>query len=460
MRVEAEDGATAQLRRTMLDDADAEVAVLDRPRKSPSWNGARIAAYWLAGTPPRNTSVSVPRLTPERSVRTRTSPGPGSGSEAGRISPTPGSRSQNASASLRTGLTLPRPRIEPDQRIPVLRHTRVPQPPYNGGTVRAVQRDPAIGLIAQLVLLAALAGTVGLSGSGWVVGIACGVITNAALARGLARYGADRLGPADRVTLTRATLAGGVAALTADSFGRPAAVTTLVALTVVALVLDAVDGWVARRTETASTLGAHFDMEVDAFLILVLSVYVARSAGAVGARDRRGALRVRRGRLAAAVDARAAAAALLAQGRRGDPGRRADVRGRRRSAPLVDHRGAGRRAGLAGRVVRPRRAVAPAVERHRSWSRPGAGQGPAGLSDRVPVDRRRVRTAADRGDHRPGLPARVVRPRRSERDQSSYARRVPTHPARGTPRRRPRSRPAAQGETSCGGASSGWFSAC
>ena len=54
----------------------------------------------------------------------------------------------------------------------------------------------------------------------------------------------------------------------------------LVTLTVVALALDAVDGWVARRNGTASALGAHFDGEVDAFLILVLSVYVARSAGA------------------------------------------------------------------------------------------------------------------------------------------------------------------------------------
>jgi phosphatidylglycerophosphate synthase len=81
------------------------------------------------------------------------------------------------------------------------------------------------------------------------------------------------------VTLTRATLAGAVAALTADSFARPAPVRTLVALTVVALTLDAVDGWVARRTHTESTLGGLFDGEVDAFLILVLSVYVARSAG-------------------------------------------------------------------------------------------------------------------------------------------------------------------------------------
>jgi phosphatidylglycerophosphate synthase len=135
------------------------------------------------------------------------------------------------------------------------------------------------GLIAQVLLLAALAGTVGLSGAGWVVGVTCGVITNALLARGLARYCADRLGPADWVTLARATLAGGVAALTADSFGRPAPIRTLLALTVVALTLDAVDGRVARRTQTESTLGGLFDGEVDAFLMLVLSVYVARSAG-------------------------------------------------------------------------------------------------------------------------------------------------------------------------------------
>jgi phosphatidylglycerophosphate synthase len=150
--------------------------------------------------------------------------------------------------------------------------------------VRAVQTGPVIGLMAQLALLAALAGTVGLSRFGWVVGIACGVFLYAALVRCLVRdaaqHGVDVLGPADRVTLTRATLVGGVAALTADSFGRPTPVAMLVALTVVALVLDAVDGWVARHTESASPLGARFDMEVDAFLILVLSVYVAHSTGA------------------------------------------------------------------------------------------------------------------------------------------------------------------------------------
>jgi phosphatidylglycerophosphate synthase len=154
-----------------------------------------------------------------------------------------------------------------------------------GRAGRTAQAGPVPALIAQLLLLAALAWALGNSGvglgpAGWVVGAACGVLTNVALAGGLSRYRADRFGPADWVTLARATLAVGVAALVADSFDRPARVTVLVSLTVLALALDAVDGWVARRTKTAATLGAHFDAEVDAFLILVLSVYVARSVGA------------------------------------------------------------------------------------------------------------------------------------------------------------------------------------
>ena len=151
--------------------------------------------------------------------------------------------------------------------------------------MRTAQTAPVTALIAQVLLIAALAITVSLSGAGlspaaWAVGVSCGVITNAALARGLCYYRTDRLGPADWVTLVRATLVVGIAALIADSFGEPTPVTPLVSLAALALVLDAVDGWVARRTRTAAALGAHFDAEVDAFLILILSVYVARFAGA------------------------------------------------------------------------------------------------------------------------------------------------------------------------------------
>ena len=154
-----------------------------------------------------------------------------------------------------------------------------------------VQLGPKIGLILQVVLLAILAATVGVGVAGWVTGVAFGFITCAALARGLYRgvgvgdfaiasETVGTFGPGDWVTMTRATLVGCVAALTADSFHQRARIDVLVTIAVVALVLDAVDGQVARRTGTASGLGARFDMEVDAFLILVLSVYVARSMGA------------------------------------------------------------------------------------------------------------------------------------------------------------------------------------
>jgi phosphatidylglycerophosphate synthase len=95
----------------------------------------------------------------------------------------------------------------------------------------------------------------------------------------VSRHRADRLGPADWVTLARATLAVGAAALVAESFRQRVPVTLLVSLAAVALALDAVDGWVARRTRTTAT-GARLDGEVDAFLILVLSVYVTRMLGA------------------------------------------------------------------------------------------------------------------------------------------------------------------------------------
>ena len=51
------------------------------------------------------------------------------------------------------------------------------RPRGNGGTVRTAQAGPLTGLIAQVLLLAALAETVGLGGAGWVAGVTCGVVT-------------------------------------------------------------------------------------------------------------------------------------------------------------------------------------------------------------------------------------------------------------------------------------------
>lgn len=77
--------------------------------------------------------------------------------------------------------------------------------------------------------------------------------------------------PANVITLVRAGLAVTVAIIGPTGLG--------LALVVVALSLDWVDGQVARRTHTESAFGARFDMETDAFLIAVLSVYVAAAVG-------------------------------------------------------------------------------------------------------------------------------------------------------------------------------------
>jgi phosphatidylglycerophosphate synthase len=144
--------------------------------------------------------------------------------------------------------------------------------------LRASRTGPATGLIAQVLLLGVLVDTDGLGPAGWISGLACTVVMTAALRRGLA-HGA-RLGPASWVTLARATLAVGVAALAADSLTHETSVAVLVTLAAVALALDLADGWVARLTGTATALGARFDGEVDAFLILALSIYVAPEYGA------------------------------------------------------------------------------------------------------------------------------------------------------------------------------------
>jgi phosphatidylglycerophosphate synthase len=99
------------------------------------------------------------------------------------------------------------------------------------------------------------------------------------LRQGMLRAGRSRLGPADRITVVRAVLTCVVAALATHPTGDRVAVGLLTAVTTVALVLDGVDGRVARATGTASRFGARFDMEVDALLVLVLSVHAARSLG-------------------------------------------------------------------------------------------------------------------------------------------------------------------------------------
>ncbi|GAA1425456.1 CDP-alcohol phosphatidyltransferase family protein [Streptomyces thermospinosisporus] len=149
----------------------------------------------------------------------------------------------------------------------------------NSYDARLVQQETAVGAGLMILLLALIGTAIGMGPVGWFSGLAFTIATWAVLSRALHRSGLRTFGAANRVTLGRACLVGGVTALVADSFQDSPPVSLFVGLTAVALILDGVDGKVARRTGTSTPLGARFDMEVDAFLILVLSVYVSMAMG-------------------------------------------------------------------------------------------------------------------------------------------------------------------------------------
>ncbi|WP_181918948.1 CDP-alcohol phosphatidyltransferase family protein [Wenzhouxiangella sediminis] len=107
-------------------------------------------------------------------------------------------------------------------------------------------------------------------GNGWpVLG---GVAAYTLLAAILAHIRPDRTlsGWANRVTLLRAVIVCSLAGalIEPDLFRERAG--AVIALTLAALALDGLDGWLARRFDESSAFGARFDMETDAALILVL----------------------------------------------------------------------------------------------------------------------------------------------------------------------------------------------
>jgi phosphatidylglycerophosphate synthase len=115
-----------------------------------------------------------------------------------------------------------------------------------------------------------------------VVSAALGALPATLSATAVVRRAPPRITPADRVTLTRAVLASGCAAIISMAwFGStPHRSWGLFTLVVATLLLDLVDGWVARSTGTATADGALLDMQVDAGVLVILSIAVAPMVGA------------------------------------------------------------------------------------------------------------------------------------------------------------------------------------
>ena len=220
--------------------------------------------------------------------------------------------------------------------------------------------------VALLVVLAA--DRLDLAYPRLLVGRTYAVVLALGVGRARRDDGTVALGPADLVTLIRAVLVAGVAALVGRLAGTPG--------------LGARAGGAVRRRprrwtrstarrsphrDSASSFGARFDMEIDAFLIAGAERVGRKGLRRLGARDRRGPLRP--------LDRRAALAVARSRRCRIGTGARwsAAIQGvvltvvvsglLPRSVNLALLVGA---VGLAGGVVRPGSGLAVATPGHRS----------------------------------------------------------------------------------------------
>jgi len=159
---------------------------------------------------------------------------------------------------------------------------------WSGGPLRSRLWQSSSDLALALVTITTLAAT-----TWWFFGlpvsyfaqVAAAYLVLVCLLVGYLPEGRTRgeLSAANRATLGRAMLVLPLSALAV----QPILITDdmawyIIAVATVALVLDGVDGWLARRSGTSTEFGARFDMELDSFLMLVLSILVWRS-GKVGA---------------------------------------------------------------------------------------------------------------------------------------------------------------------------------
>lgn len=125
-----------------------------------------------------------------------------------------------------------------------------------------------LALVAAAVV-SMLRPSVGAFGSGMAVGGTLLLLLCVAFLV-LRHYPHDRFGSCNAVTLARAAM---VVALLAMLWSGARGWDVMLVATI-ALSLDGVDGWLARRHGLTSDFGARFDMETDAALAMVLAAHV------------------------------------------------------------------------------------------------------------------------------------------------------------------------------------------
>lgn len=152
--------------------------------------------------------------------------------------------------------------------------TPIASPPRRGP-------DLAAGGLGAASVSAATCWLLGLPTSHLIETVVLYGLTAGLIARHLPPQAGPGIGPANRVTLARAALVLPLLALAVSPKPLGAlGYAWIVGVATLAMALDGLDGRIARRTGTSSAFGARFDMELDALLLLALSVVLSRSGKA------------------------------------------------------------------------------------------------------------------------------------------------------------------------------------
>jgi phosphatidylglycerophosphate synthase len=156
--------------------------------------------------------------------------------------------------------------MRPDRLHMSALHWHAPDAPLRTSVIRA----SALGLMAVIALAWA--------GRAWLqlaplypAKVAAVFATVMAIAFGLVgdHHPYLRFGAANHVTMIRAMLVTLVVSFIGEA-AIPRVAATATALAVLMIVLDGVDGWLARRSRMASSFGARFDVETDALLVIAM----------------------------------------------------------------------------------------------------------------------------------------------------------------------------------------------
>jgi phosphatidylglycerophosphate synthase len=143
-------------------------------------------------------------------------------------------------------------------------------------------------VLAIAVMAALTADTVQLSWRGVIAAGFSYALVITLVVNGLRWHAPHRhFGFANAITLCRAAINALLLAVAAEIWlGGPLTLDSeirweLMAVATIALLMDGLDGWAARRTKMASDFGARFDVETDAVFLLTLTLIVA-GTGIVG----------------------------------------------------------------------------------------------------------------------------------------------------------------------------------